>query len=750
MKIIFLKAVLGVMLLASISSVVARPAQEGAGAQANQPVSSVRAELTPERLGMARTSMALISDRTVRLFNGRGSVCIRDKSVTGLQTLAFPPVEVRDYHFALAFREQTSKVLIQDIVPDVYEYMVRTGKGPHPLGLNFQSPGAPFAMILQRAYWEPATYYRTGTFHKEFNGHWVSFGIETRTIVSAEADEIYVEVQMENRESAPLVLTVTPEQSAPEMALSYPGQAAKPAGPITHPDAYTLANNQIRITVVSDIEKRAEAGWAWEIPARSKQTARFAIVPQAADARPPAPLAPDIAQRMARADQALRARLEWAAKQLPMISTADKSLNELYDRCILSVLESRWERENFVVKPFYAVGTWTFTIPWDTSYASEVLAILDPEGLREAFLTYVRAGLLKSSWVPWNGKANDYWYAQNPFAEMQILLDYLRQTGDLAFLDRTEQGATVLEWMKRMGRELVKRYGRPDGLLDFGAGSEKMLEIRTDGYQHVVAACNGMAAEYFRQVAEWCRARHDPEAAQFDQWAAQLEKSMNEELWNEQAGWFDNLYPDGRRHEVWSYHLFDILEARFLSEEQRRRLISHLAEAEFLGPFGMYSISKLDRTHWDLEDVDWGGGGQYTGMPLRIAESMYRLGHPELGWNILARCTRWSGSFPYIPQEMFTDFLRSPEVVEMPLEIAAGSGVQAVLFGIFGLRPEVDGTLEISPSYHAELGEARMTSYRFRGHSYDVTLGPWGFAVYRDGQLVAKQPFGQAVRLPRP
>jgi len=76
--------------------------------------------------------------------------------------------------------------------------------------------------------------------------------------------------------------------------------------------------------------------------------------------------------------------------------------------------------------------------------------------------------------------------------------------------------------------------------------------------------------------------------------------------------------------------------------------------------------------------------------------------------------------------------------------------VQAVLFGVFGLRPEVEGTLEISPSYHAELGEARMTGYRFRDHSYDVTLGPWGFAVYRDGQLVGKRPYGQTVRLPRP
>ena len=58
-----------------------------------------------------------------------------------------------------------------------------------------------------------------------------------------------------------------------------------------------------------------------------------------------------------------------------------------------------------------------------------------PQGLRDAFLTYVRAGLLTSSYVPWNGNDQHYWYAQNPFAEMRIIQDYLTQTGDIAFLE---------------------------------------------------------------------------------------------------------------------------------------------------------------------------------------------------------------------------------------------------------------------------------------------------------------------------
>lgn len=729
---------------------VAGVAQMPSGSEKGQALQpSVAAELTPEILGMPRTQIAF-GDRMLRLFSGRGAVSIRDKSLTGLQTLQFPPIDVRDYRFFLAFRETKANVLIQDVVPDYYDYMVETGSccapwaagGIHPLGINFQ-PNTPWAMLLQQAYWEPDTFFRTGTFHKQFGDRWISFSVSTKSTVAADADEIYMSVEIENRETEPLEFVASPDQRAPELTLTFPNETSKPSGPVTRPDAFTLASDQIRITVVSDLPQREKEGWRWEIPGHSKRKAYFAIIPQRVSSPAPDIVAPDLAQRMERTDQALRERLRWASQTLPQVNTDDPAFDDLYRRCILSVLESRWERDNFIVKPFSAVGTWTFTIPWDTSYASEMLSVLDPAGLREAFLTYVRAGLLTNSWVPWNGTGETYWYAQNPFAEMRILEDYLTQTGDMAFLDDSVEGATIFEWMKRMGREVEKRYGRPDGLLDFGAGSQKMLEIRTDGYQHVVAATNGMAIAYFRQVAAWCRQRNDSDAAQFESWASKLQDSMNRELWDERNGWFLNLYPDGSKHLVLSYHQFDLLDAGILSEKQSDAIIGHLKEGEFLGPLGVYSISKADRVHFDLEDVDWGGGGQYTGEPLRLAESMYRLGHAELGWDILNRCSKWTEHFPYIPQEIFADYFRSPEV-EMPLEVAAGSGVQAIIFGTFGLRPHLDGSLSVAPSYHRELGQARLTGYRFRGHSYDLILNSWDYEVFKDGKLVSRTGYGRS------
>ena len=51
---------------------------------------------------------------------------------------------------------------------------LKAEKNPHPLGLNF-TPGTPYVMLLQQAYWEPNTYFRTGTFHKLFGDRWISY-----------------------------------------------------------------------------------------------------------------------------------------------------------------------------------------------------------------------------------------------------------------------------------------------------------------------------------------------------------------------------------------------------------------------------------------------------------------------------------------------------------------------------------------------------------------------------------------------
>ncbi len=707
-------------------------------------------KLTPETLRMARTRIAF-SDTMLRIFNGRGAISVRDKTLTGLQNLQFPPVQLRHYQFRLAFFERSLGGFIQDIAADVHDYMDRVDQGVHPLGLNsytdhvpthigydpHSEANAPMILLLQKAEWQPNRYYRVGTFHKFLQQKWVSFRIETVTSVSAVTDEIFLEVRITNRGSTPLTFTLIPDQRIvnPASTNSYPLLDTLPHAP------FRLIADQSHIEVMSDLSLYAHQGWNWEIPALSNRTAYFAIRVQTVEAVQHLQQEISIAQRMQQADEALRQRLRWAEERLPQIQTQHEAFDEFYQRCIFTVLECRWERENFILNPFYAAGTWLSTLAWDVTFAAEMLSMLDPQGLRKSLLAYIE-GSLDYSWLQWDGRTF-HWYAQSPFSLLEIIQAYLNQTGDIALLDTIVNDRSVLAWLKLIATELRKRYGREDELLDFGPDPRAILEMRTDGYQHMVATTNGLVLNFYQQLALWCLERHEAEAEQFEQWAQRLHQSMNEKLWNEEMGWFDNLYPDGSHQLVFAYHVFDMLDAPWLSASQRDTLIAHLQEGEFIGPFGLYSMSPLDTVHYDQEDADWGGGGQYIGMPLRIVENAYRQGYPDIGWKILSRCMRWIEAYPYFPQEVFTDYLGSSSV-EMPLQISAGSGVQAIIHGVFGLHPSVEGKLEIHPARNKTLGIATLKGYRFHQHIYDVLLQEEDFVVYCDNKLVTQQEYGTA------
>jgi hypothetical protein len=255
---------------------------------------------------------------------------------------------------------------------------------------------------------------------------------------------------------------------------------------------------------------------------------------------------------------------------------------------------------------------------------------------------------------------------------------------------------------------------------------------------------NILAVDFYQQVAKWAVEKQDSDAQKYTRWASQLKAAINKHLWNEKTGWFDNKYPDGSTASFWSYHLYDVLTTDVISNHQRLKLTEHLNEEEFLGELGMYSISLKDTVHWDLMDADFGGGGYYMGMPLRIVRALYEHGESQRGWDLLQRMARLADHFPYMPQ--------SPRVDEPyefwtggNMQISAGGALEAVWYGIFGLRPSLDGSLSLTPVYHKELGTARLEDFRFRGRSYDIILKPNKYEVSRDGKSLGRFKYGKEV-----
>ena len=698
-------------------------------------------KLTPEMLGMPREEIKF-SDNQLRLFNGRGCIYVKQNSLTGMHSVKFPPIDIEQYQFRLDFRDENNRILMQDNIPELWDDWKEKKSGYDPLGVNFRA-GYPFAILSQNEYWKPNSYYREGTYHKKVGKDLVSFAIQTETVVSGSKDEIYLEVRLTNRSDKPLSLTMIPVQ-----LIRYEDESILGNDKIYRRiSPFVLQNSLYRISLSSDLKEYSEDGWKWVIPEKSSKTSRFTIQLQQQGKEQPKRYLAEIEKRMSEAKETTQKRLQCVAEKLPVIQTENKRLDEFYKRCILTVSECKWERENFITNPFWSSGSWVYTVPWDICFLSDMMCMMSPESMRETIELTFKQGDLVCTYMGWDGCAPGEFYIMQPFS-LKLMIDaYMCQTGDTEFINKKISGKTLLSWMKDWGELLQNNYtSKTSGMLDIGNDTEALVEIRTDGFDHVVPVLNGLAIEYYKWLALWCKKFNDADNSKYSKRAMDLEKRFHANLWNAENRWFDNLYPDGGRKSVYSNLLFDLIGTDVLTGEERLGLLSHLNDNEFLGPYSIYSMSRQDREHWDRVDADWGGGGSYTGTAIQLVRNLYQSGFGQMAWTILSRFTQYAEHFPYISQNYRADELFQDESSQ-PMEICAGSGVDAIVFGLFGLSPNINGTLDIHPYYSHELGKANLTDYQFRGHSFDVSMDRYGFSVNRDGKMLGSYNHGQSVRI---
>jgi hypothetical protein len=707
---------------------------------ANQQVSAqtIPTPAEPEYYAMNSQQMAFDDYQTL-LINYRGFVSPRQYSVTQFTNVNFLPIQSEFYHFNLNFHDKATGRLIEDDVPVKWKSWIDDRGSYDPLGSNFR-PNSPSIVVTQDENWQPNSSHRTGTFHKEYDQKWVSFSLESWTNVSFSDDEVFIKLILTNRNSKDLNMTLEPNQVAEQMLV----RGKEVATEVNKIDSFTVGSEGARARVSSNIETVSDKGFEISIKPGESKTYYFAIKFYQTDQPDPEIVQTDILKRMEAADKKTREMLSWAYSKLPQLKSSNKQLEEYYYRCMLSVLMSRYENPNYISDVFWAVGTWPYTISWDTSYASDVIAMLDSESLKQAILTDFKEVQLKRTYVGWNGAKWDNLYIQEPFA-LQIMIEaYIRHTNDYSIFDEMAAGLSVWEWMQRWVTELQTNYTNKLGLIDVGYNTEKIIEIRTDGYNHAIPITNTLTIDLLYTMSDWAQKRNEKKLSQtYVKDAEKLNSLVNKYMWNEKEGWFDNLYPDGTKGTIWTFHLFDLLGADYLPDYQVNRLVSHLQEGVFLGKFGVYSIAPKDKVHWDMIDSDWGGGGQYLGLPGRASKYLYQQGFAGKGWDVLKRHIRSIDHFPYLPQNARTD---RPEQdrSSMPLEISAGAGMEAIIFGTFGVKME-GNTLTFQPINNEDIGTAQMKNIMYRGKSYGVKLEKKTFSVYEKDTLIETKFYGESV-----
>ena len=525
----------------------------------------------PEYYAMDREDIRF-DDYQVLLVNYRGYVSPRQYSITQFTNVQFLPIQAEQYNFNLNFHDKGTGRLIEDDVPTKWKSWIDDRESYDPLGSNFR-PNSPSIMVTQDERWQPNQYTRSATFHKEYNRTWVSFSAHSWTNVAYDDDEVFIKLVLSNRNSKNLALTIIPNQVASNIQCHFKEGETE----ALHIDAFTIGSEVAHARVSSSIKEISDKGFEINIAPGKTETYYFAVKFYEPENGAPELVQSDIKERMEAADKKTREMLAWAYKQLPQFSSKNKQLELYYYRCLLSVLMSRYENPNYISEVFWAVGTWPFTISWDNSYASDVIAMLDPLSLKGAILTDFEQVKLKRTYVGWNGAFWDNLYIQEPFA-LQIMIEaYLRHTDDYSIFEIEASGASVWEWMQRWVSELQTNYTNDLGLIDVGYNTEKIIEIRTDGYNHAVPIVNTLTIDLLYTMAGWAAnmGENKLQLTYFDE-AEKLKELVNMHLWNEEQGWFDNLYPDGTKGTIWTYHLFDLLGTDYLPDHQMYRLVSHL------------------------------------------------------------------------------------------------------------------------------------------------------------------------------
>src|SRR5690606_41390492 len=104
--------------------------------------------------------------------------------------------------------------------------------------------------------------------------------------------------------------------------------------------------------------------------------------------------------------------------------------------------------------------------------------------------------------------------------------------------------------------------------------------------------------------------------------------------------WFAARDPHGIIDYRYTIQMVDVLNSGVIDEDIERSLLRRLNETEFLSPYGVHSLSKVDIGYVQV-DIDNGGGGTCTLFPPQIAELLYRDGHSAMADDIMKRILWW-------------------------------------------------------------------------------------------------------------
>ncbi|MGD0479929.1 MAG: twin-arginine translocation signal domain-containing protein [Terracidiphilus sp.] len=425
---------------------------------------------------------------------------------------------------------------------------------------------------------------------------------------------------------------------------------------------------------------------------------------------------------------------------LPQLKTDSETLWNLYNNGLKNLLTARRRSPDSVYGPALLTLSGhvlpTLSFPWDTALTSLGLALLDPQPLRQIVEVWFQRDMhqhLATDYI--TGDAVGPWYGVNDMAIVRCAQNYLRVTGDFAWLDKKVGEQCVIDHLYDHATYWKKLIKSGNDLADYGEISNLLEVVST--YLHEVAGMNAGNVSSMRFVADLLEHRGQANrAAQLRSDATGLAGRINRLLYVEGKGWWRCGQPGGAFNEV--RHCYDFLAvldnmSQDLSENQKREMAqyfwSQLASRKWMRAL---ATSDPDAT-WNVRP-DHSCLGAYAAWPPMSAKGLFKIDHAARIAPWLSEVARAGNQGP-IGQAHFTEDVVPPlqggackasedaPYIEDWCCIAGGTFTELVIDSIFGVNFGLYDGLHATPRLREFDPAARLENVHYQGGEFSVDAG---------------------------
>jgi hypothetical protein len=427
---------------------------------------------------------------------------------------------------------------------------------------------------------------------------------------------------------------------------------------------------------------------------------------------------------------------------LPLIATNHPAIDRLYYMSVLSVLCA--ERTNLGpafnrllgrssggfsgFDRIYTTGANEFggttMFFWDTSYASVVLALLDPKTLK-ALTSYFLGMDIHTCYaldaMTGNGVGN--YYSANDLTVTSIALNYVNLSGDWAYLGSKVGGSSILEHLTGSATYWHNFVQSGQRLADYGAPIN-LLEVLPK-YTNQVVSLNAGNVWMMRQVADLHKRSGNPsEASALTKSATQLLPNVLD-LYVPGQGVWNCRHDDGTLVTVRT--VVDLcIGANAISGNltatQKKEMMAFVRD-ELLAGNWMRALSLRD-SEAPVDRPDHGSTGAYESWPALTAQTFARFGHYPAARNLLNTFSGVTSQGPFGQAHQLAPGRSGYRVVDRPGLNPTGAITLAAWIKASSWPAEIwAGSIIAKDEFENEAG------YVFRGGDG----GRLSFAIYTGG-----------------